>query len=195
MKTKLQYRSGVSLIESIIALGITVMLLIVLSNLVIQTRHIAALETNESQLGISSEAALSRINTIVRQAMSVETSYASYTSNSSTLIVKLPTIDPSGAILPLTYDYIIYRQNPADTTELQEIVVADIDSRRTSRTRSIAQYVTNFTVSYKNTAGTVLAATALADTKMVQVSLGTNQQSYENSAETTQIEQIVLRNK
>lgn len=190
-----QRRKGISLIETLLAMSISVLLLILISDLFIQTRHTYRLQNNTAQLDTGSEAILSRMNTVIRQGVSIEQTAGGYTASSTAIIVKLATVNPAGTILPATYDYIIYQRSPNNSTELQEITVADTNSRRTSQTRTITTHLKTLAFNYSDANGTTLASTAVSTTKKVTVTLATSEKSYGDTADTSRTEQIILRNK
>ena len=87
-------------------------------------------------------------------------------SDNDTLILEIPSIDAQGDIIDIdaTYDYVTYRLNPADLTELERVVQADAASSRANETLTIANDVS--AIEYSS-GGVVLSAiagvTALTD--------------------------------
>lgn len=188
-------RKGLTLIETVVAMGLSLLVLTVLSDLFIQTRHLYLLENNTSQLTTSSQTAIARIDTIVRQGVSIESSYNSYTAGNNRIIIKLPTVNSAGQLLLNTYDYVIYQLDPTNTTRLQEIVAADSASRRRSRTRTAMTNLASFTVRYQDANGTTVSGNNLPTTKRVTVTIDRSEKSYRDVATVSQTATIMLRNK
>jgi hypothetical protein len=179
----------------VIVIGISVAIFAVMSELFVQTQKIFHLEANKSHLELSSEAALARMNQTVRQSVGIVTSQGSYTTSGSTIIVKLATFDTSGTFVPLTYDYMIFRLDPTDTTKLQEITVADASSRRTNQTRTIASNIAGLSLNYYDSAGAVLAVSGVDATKKVKINMISTETSSKETATINHTEQVTLRNK
>jgi len=98
-----------------------------------------------SVLGISEKGrlAIDRISKDIRKAKSVISSYGSYTSGNTTLILRIPSIDINGDIIdPKTYfDTIIYTLDPGNPVRLLYIVNANAVSSRNNATEIVTQNV------------------------------------------------------
>lgn len=195
MKKITRHRPGLSIIEMVVVIGISVAIFSVMAELFVQTQKIFRLESNKSHLELSSEVALVRMGQIIRQSLGIVTAQDGYTTSGSTIIVKLTAYDNTGTILPLTYDYIVFRPDPADTTQLQEVTLADPDSRRTDQTRIISSNIAGLSLSYYDTAGILLAINGVDATKKVKINIISTETSMNQTATINHTEQVTLRNK
>lgn len=188
-------RKGISLIELIITIGISLTIFTVISAMFVQTNNIFNLESNKSHIQLSGKTALDRIARQTKQGYGVETSYGAYATSDTQMVLKLASLDVDRNIIPLTYDYVIYRLNPVDTTELEEITIADAASYRESDTRVIAKNIGSMTFTYYDSTGTLLALAAATNTKKVKIILESEEVSNKKTATATHTEQVTLRNK
>jgi len=108
-----------------------------------------------SVLGISEKGrlAIDRISKDTRKAKSVISSYGSYTSGNTTLILRIPSIDINGDIIdPKTYfDTIIYTLDPGSPERLLYIVNANAASSRNNATEIVTQNVNTLLFSSNGT--------------------------------------------
>ena len=100
--------------------------------------------------------ALTDITNQLRQSESIVSNCPSCgedTTNATTLIVRLWPIDASQEpIEPAesNYDYILYKRNPSDTTQLIRITYPDTSSSRKSGTHIVAITIGNLQFTYNN---------------------------------------------
>lgn len=75
-----------------------------------------------------------------------------YTSNASTLVLKVASIDASGNPIANQYDHIIFASNPTDATQLMEITDANTagGSKRTNIQKQIGNQIKEYIFTYKN---------------------------------------------
>lgn len=108
-------QSGMTLIEVLVAMFISVivggLLLVIMTNS-------AGLFTNQSlkvEEGLDVNDALMVIRRDIKQAGFIAASYTNgpttYTSGATQLVLKIPSLDNSGNVIPQTYDYFVYFQN------------------------------------------------------------------------------------
>lgn len=187
-------KKGVTLIELIILMGLIVLVGGVLTVTFERTFKVYRLETNRGKLILSTNDALDRISREVRQSLSVAVSSGTYTTGAQVLVLQLASVDAQQKIIPATYDYLVYRLDPTKTTNLQEIIIADAASSRTSHTRVILANVSALAFTYYDKTGTVLAN--IFDTsKQVQLSMTTSLTSYAKTITVTYDQTASLRNK
>lgn len=73
-----------------------------------------------------------------------------YTTSSSTLVLKEAAIDATGSPIANAYDYVILAPDPANTTRLQEIIIADAASSRKSVTKLLGDSVQEHIFTYRD---------------------------------------------
>ena len=80
-------------------------------------------------------------------AASATINSTTYTTNSTTLVLSLPSIDASGNAIASTYDTVVFYTSGGTA---YAIVSADASSDRDSRTKQLATGVTALTFTYDN---------------------------------------------
>ena len=90
----------------------------------------------------------------IREAKSTLSSFSTYSSDASTLILRTPSIkDSSGELLTTmsgaisSYDILIYTINPSDSEQLIRHTFASVGSYRNSGIETVAKKIQTFTVS------------------------------------------------
>ena len=151
-----------------------------------------------SVLGISEKGrlAIDRISKDTRKAKSVISSYGSYTSGNTTLILRIPSIDINGDIIdPKTYfDTIIYTLDPGSPERLLYIVNANAASSRNNATEIVTQNVNTLLFSSNGTG--LSSITDKASIITVTVKIITSTTALAGSPRLNQITtSISLRNK
>lgn len=187
-------KSGFTLIEVLIAIALSALLLIVFSAVISRTYRTYSYQNTDSQFELAGRATLSRLNRQIQIAISVVNSQNVYTSGSNSLVIQLAAVDVNQVIIPVTYDYVVYRLDPADSQRLQEIVIADTSSSRPNRTRVINRHVSGFTINYFDSAGGTLSGD-YSPTKRLTIELENDKTVYGRSVNQQYREQVTLRNK
>ncbi len=194
MQQKLSHRKGETLFEVILATALLVIFVAVLTTIMINMYKTYSIETTRSGLQLSSKSATGRIVKVAQQGLSIVSSQGSYTTTASSVIIQLASIDGTKTIIPATYDYIIYRLNPSNTSELQQITVAGVGSARVSGTRSILSNVSSLALAYYDASGTSVGAT-YANTKRFKLTIVTSETATRETVTNKYAEFITLRNK
>lgn len=89
---------------------------------------------------------------------------------SDVLIIKIMSEDTSGNIIPNSYDYYIYKRSGTSPSVLQEILIANSASARKSKTKTLMQKVSAFSVTYFNSQGNPITS-SFENASMVKVKL------------------------
>lgn len=146
--------SGLTLIETMIGLGISALLVIILSYCLIVVLRLNEAQKTISSLTASTDRGSHRITRTIQQSSrvlnSADISGTTYTTSSTVLVLKVPTVNSSGQIIAGSYDTVVYRRNPSNLSELQEITDAQSGSSRFDGTHIIARFVTNLLFRYNN---------------------------------------------
>lgn len=154
---------GVSLIELLIAMAIMSIISLTLILIFTQSFKTYYIQESQTQLQIQTRYSLESINNWVKKSSTVVATYTAqdttvYTTSTSVLVLKVLSIDASNNLIANTYDYIIFRRNPSNTAELQQITYANIASSRSSGTKIIGYYINALTFTYFDSSNIELVA-------------------------------------
>ena len=145
---------GITLIETMIGLAISALLVVILSYCLIIVLRLNEAQKTVSALTSSTDRGIYRISSSIQQSSQILSSAVisgtTHTTSSSALVLKIPTVNSSGQIISGSYDTVVYRRNPSDLSELQEITDAEVGSARFDGTHLIARFVTNLLFRYNN---------------------------------------------
>jgi len=153
IRSKINNR-GITLIETMIGLAISALLVVILSYCLIIVLRLNEAQKTVSALTSSTDRGIYRISSSIQQSSQILSSAVifgtTHTTSSSALVLKIPTVNSSGQIISGSYDTVVYRRNPSDLSELQEITDAEAGSARFDGTHIIARFVTNLLFRYNN---------------------------------------------
>ena len=153
IRSKINNR-GITLIETMIGLAISALLVVILSYCLIIVLRLNEAQKTVSALTSSTDRGIYRISSSIQQSSQILSSAVifgtTHTTSSSALVLKIPTVNSSGQIISGSYDTVVYRRNPSDLSELQEITDAEAGSARFDGTHLIARFVTNLLFRYNN---------------------------------------------
>ena len=153
IRSKINNR-GITLIETMIGLAISALLVVILSYCLVIVLRLNEAQKTISALTSSTDRGIYRISSSIQQSSQILSSAVisgtTFTTSSSVLVLKIPTVNSSGQIISGSYDTVVYRRNPSDLSELQEITDAEAGSARFDGTHLIARFVTNLLFRYNN---------------------------------------------
>ncbi len=124
-------KAGFSLIELLIVMGF-----ITVISLTVTTVYVVGIKTYNQELASSSvqsdsQTILDALTTDIKNGVSIDLSYDTYTTDTDTIIIRVPAISSSKDVLytgtNMRYDYIIYDYSGND---IHKIVYADPSSKR-----------------------------------------------------------------
>ena len=145
---------GITLIETMIGLAISALLVVILSYCLVIVLRLNEAQKTVSALTSSTDRGIYRISSSIQQSSQILSSAVisgtTHTTSSSALVLKIPAVNSSGQIISGSYDTVLYRRNPSDLSELQEITDAETGSARFDGTHLIARFVTNLLFRYNN---------------------------------------------
>ncbi|MGD2295187.1 MAG: hypothetical protein PVF22_05060 [Candidatus Aminicenantes bacterium] len=119
-----------------------------------------------------------------------------YSTAPDSIVLQVPSIDADGLIIDVDthFDYLVYRVNPDDTTELQRIVDGkDGVSYRLDGSRILAGNIDSLVLSYLDTDGGTVAD--YADSAVVDIALTTLKEGVQRTYQETITTRTKLRNK
>ncbi len=152
------------------------------------------IETKRAHIQLLQKGATETMTRKIQQGQTVVASQGSYTTSGTTVIIRLASIDANKDIIPSTYDYIVYRRNPSNTAQLQEITIGGTGSSRTSGTRTLLDNLTSFAINYYNQDNVQLNS-SYSNAKRLKITL-TSQESHRSISISSSLSQFMtLRNK
>jgi len=157
---------GFTIVELIVVVGLTAVISLFLAYLVGYQYQIY--NTQAAQLSVTSDARgmADDIDSYVRQAHRVLSSYLTYTTGSQTLVLQVPSIDSSGQIISGTYDTVVFYLSG---TDFYRQVFPDASSSRPAVTKKLASGIdtANFSLAY-NSADVTGATQVTSNIALVQ---------------------------
>ena len=165
---------GLTLIELLIVVAISAVIMIALLSLYMEGQKYFFNENAKADTIEDSRFPMTWISRDVREALQVVASHGSYSTDTNTVVLELPSIDPgTGALMTGSLDYIIYRRNPTYPEKLERIIDAAEGTGRQDRTRVMADAVNVFVLAYYKQDGITLAS-PYTDTFIVDITLSSS---------------------
>lgn len=147
---------GITLTEILITLSITAIVSTLLVSIFSQNNRLFYNQQTKVSHGISSNEVINQIDDGIRIAVSVDSQYPAqdptYLTGSSTLILKLASIDGSGNIVNGTYDYLIFARDASISTILRKQIFPAVGSSRKSLNQVITNSLKSIQFNYQNDA-------------------------------------------
>lgn len=192
---ELRSKSGLTIIELLVAISISVIVAGVISAVFINAWRAHISQEDYTELQQKSRLSIDEITNTIKVSSGVLVSHTNggntYTTSASTIVLKTPAINASNQVLTGT-DYIIFRINPADNTKLERVVIADPASTRANLPPSLNlnDRMGSLAFVYNNSSGQINLGTG-------DVTTTTNVDTTVTSQKTSQGRQItrVLDNK
>lgn len=140
---------GYSLIELLIVVGIFAMMLSALVFLYLRFGTVFSRQSATINVSYSASAVLNAFDVLTKQSDTILSSQSiagtTYTSGSTTLVMRLPSISSSGDIVGGTYDYAVLYVSGASCYEL---VAPNTVSARHAVSKRLSDVVSNLTFAY-----------------------------------------------
>ena len=131
---------GITLIEMVIGLGISALVGGLLVVIILNSTGLFYNQSSKLQTGVNINDVLSKVRSAIKEANSVDS-----TSSSIKLVLKVPSKDASGNIIPNTFDKFTFLR---DGTILSFQVVPDQASTRAASDQILANLVESLTFKY-----------------------------------------------
>lgn len=132
-------QKGISLIEVLIGVVLSSLIMLALLSLYIAGQKYFFNQGAKADTIQDSSYPSEWISRDIRGAIQAVSSYGSYTTSSTMLILEVPSIDGAENIIAGSTDYIIYRENPGNPNLFERIIdAADGVSSRSDGTRILA---------------------------------------------------------
>lgn len=159
--------AGFTLIETLIAVAGAAIIGTMLLSIWVNNNGIFYKQNSLIGEGLSLNQASQKINEDIRQSAAVAVSYSgstsTYTSGASVLILKLPSLSPSGPI-PDVYDYVVITPDSSQPKVLRLLLFPDSQSTRKNANTVLTTLLKNIEFSYLDSNGnpvTPASATAV----------------------------------
>ena len=186
-------KNGISILEIII--GMFIFSLISVLAIGIYTSHFKVYSNQNSHIDVASQSkiGIDEIVNQIRQSQSIVNTCSACGSDitsSTVLVLQLWPLDTNGDPKDPTtndYDYIVYKKNPADLTQITRRILPNVASNRQGSTTIIANNVSSLNFAYNN--GTPSA------TSQVTITVITSKLSFGKTQTSTQVKNADLRNK
>ena len=136
--------TGVSLMETIVVIGIMALIMILISQIFVLNYEMFFKQSLRTDNETGAILAARSISQLARGAIAVEASHnfggTTYTSSDSTLVLKMPAVDGSDNIIGGVFDYAAFYRHPTETTKIFVVVDPGTGSVRQPGTRRITSY-------------------------------------------------------
>lgn len=138
---------GFSVIELVVVIPLIAMVAFFLSYVGIY--HFQTYYSEIAELNITNDIrnALDDIDNYTRQANRVLLSYSTYSTGTNILVLQIPSINGSGAVIEGTYDNVVFYLSGSDFFEQ---IFPNASSSRVALTKKMANNVSSLTFSYDN---------------------------------------------
>jgi prepilin-type N-terminal cleavage/methylation domain-containing protein len=137
-------QKGVTLMETLVVIGIMTVLLLVVTQIFALNYDIFWKQSKRSSNETGAVLAAKTVSQMARGAIDVEASHLfgsdTRTSSSSALVLKLPTVDSSGNVVAASFDYIAFYRDATTPTKIMAATDAAALSYRASGTRLITDH-------------------------------------------------------
>lgn len=173
-------QKGFTLAEIVIALSIATVVGGLLLTIMVGSAGLFHKESSKVNIGLNTNDALSQVQRSIRQAYAVDAA-----SSENQLVLQIPSIDPSGDIIPDTFDDFVFL---SDANKFIFKVFPDPASSREAADQIFSTLVDDLTFKYYNFANPPAEVAPIAAVK-VSVTLKLKQKSgadYQTSIATTE---------
>jgi len=151
--TTIKKKSGFTLLETVIALSIFVIIALVVTSAFISHYRLYNFSAVQNDLKSQSFTVLDRISRVANESSTIAASHAfgslALTSTSTTIIFQLPAKDISDNIIGGVYDYIAFKKSPTSTI-LYEYIDGGAGSIRKTSGKTLSLFVSNVIFRYNS---------------------------------------------
>lgn len=184
---------GFTLVEMIITLTLTAVIGVVLVVVLVNSLSLQTTQSVRVSQGLGINNALSGISSWVRRAAGVSLGYPSvipftYTTSADTLVLKIPSLDATGAVISDVYDYAVF---VVESSKFKEKIFPNALSTRQQSDKILTDNVASIIFSFQNTAGQSVAPDLAS---VVTVTINLSQKASYSNEENTGTSKMRLRN-
>lgn len=182
---------GFTLIEVLLITTIASIIGISLISTLVQSNRLYSQQSVKVSQGLNINDASSQISDIIRSSAGVTASYSTYTSSSTTLIVKLPSYDSSSNTIDNLFDYAVITIDPVKPMILKKLVIPNPQSKRLSENKVLASNLSKLQFYYYDNNGLIVAPIAASKINYV---INLSQKAGTGSQQSSASGQVSLRN-
>lgn len=132
---------GISLMEAIAVMGVMTIVLVMVGQMFSSGYNLFVYQSARVDAEVGAVLASRAISAVTRGALTVEASAViggtTYTSDSDTLVLKIPSIDSSKNVIATQYDYVAVFIDPSDATLVKTATAIGTGSIRPAGTKLI----------------------------------------------------------
>ncbi len=152
---------GLTIVELLIAGSLIAAVGAIMVMIFVQNSGVLLKQQAKVSQGLNANDAHAEITEVIRQASAVATSYSSYTSNGTTLVLKLASYNGQGTLINDTYDYAVFKRDATNSAILRKQIFPNASSSRSAESEVLAKDVSNLTfIYYDNNKSVVTPANA-----------------------------------
>ncbi|MFA5933330.1 MAG: type II secretion system protein [Microgenomates group bacterium] len=159
---------GFTFVETLVVAAVFIIVGTLLASILVNNTGLYNKQTSLVTSGLSINDAVSEIETNIRQASAVVNSYPLitplYTTNGTTLVLKIPSFDVSG-IINNTYDYVVITKDAVKTNLLMLYVFPDSASKRISQTKVLSSILQSIAFTYLDQNDNIVSPTSAVKVK------------------------------
>lgn len=185
--------NGFTLVEMIITLTLTAIIGTVLIVVLVNSLSLQTTQSARVSQGLGINNALSDISSWVRRAAGVSLGYPAttpftYTTGANVLVLKVPSLDATGAVIADVYDYVVF---VVESLKLKEKIFPNALSTRQQSDKILTDNVASVAFSFQNTAGQSVTPDLAS---VVTVTINLSQKAAYSNEENTGTSKMRLRN-
>lgn len=156
-------KDGFSLTELILAAALFALISLLAGGVYIGQTRLFKTQNTEVELNQDARLILDEITNQVRQSQAVSQTCpgCSETSGPNVLILKIPSIDQSGALIANTFDYILYKKDASDPKKLIKKTIPDSLSSRPAAEKILSTVVAEINFTYDNADFTLVKSVSI----------------------------------
>ena len=180
-------QKGFTLIETVIVIALSASMMVMIGVLLFNFSATSSYQAALTESSGSASALLREIESLTLPASEVLQTYtfssSTYTSSSTVLVLKIPSIDTVGNTITNTYDYAAFY---VVGTKAYRLLEANVLSKRTSGTKQLSSTINTLAFTYNNI--------IFSQVNTVTVDIQTRAQTKQQTLDDHRREQIRLRN-
>jgi len=162
MKVFWQSNKGFSLPELILALTIVAILGGILVSLLNSTNSVFYDQSVKVKQGLSLNQASKELTSLIKSSAGIATQYppsgaAQYSTNSQTLVLKIPSLNQSGGIIDQIFDYAIITKDSSNPKIMRKKIFVDPLSQRKSEDKVLSTSLKKLTFIYLDSSNTAVS--------------------------------------
>jgi len=192
---------GTSLIEILVVIVISAIIVVALLSLFAAGQKYFANQDARADAMEDSRFPITWMTRDIKEAVQVvpgpvDIGGSSYSTSANCLVLQVPSIDGTGAIIDIDndLDYIVYQRNSTNTNHLERIIDGkDGVSSRIDSTRIVADDVNSFSLSFFKSDGS--AVSSYSETATIDISLSSTRTGIGRTFQEAVNTKVKLRNK